>query len=57
MKDGAKKASEDAVKTFIKEPLKAQIKSGMQSQVIPDIKSAATKAAQAEVINQYNMKL
>ena len=57
MKDGAKKASEDAVKTFIKEPLKVQIKSGMQSQVIPDIKSAATKAAQAEVINQCDMKL
>jgi len=60
VKDGAKKASEDAVKTLIKKPLTTQIKSGIQSQVVPDVKSEATEAAKAEtnvVMNEWHSRI
>lgn len=57
IQDQAKAASKEAVKKVIEKPLKTEVKSGMEKQVVPDVKSQANMAAQAqvtEVMNRYS---
>lgn len=49
VKEAAAKASETAVKSLITPPLKSGIRSDTEKDVVPDVKSEAKRAANAEV--------